>query len=243
MDRYELANKLELNLVEKRLGYHLTNNPNRLMPAGIKSVTVHQTDNAGVGADAENHHTYLANNSRGVKTSWHYTVDERMALQSFRDQRALWHSGRAEGNDSSIGIELCMDADKAGDPMMGEANYRKTLDNGAKLVALLLVEHGLTLNDVKTHNDWSGKNCPSQIRAKKYGISWADFMAQVEGYYKLLTAPAPVPDQLAPEGKLWSVRLWSGKSKSTAEAQLKLALDAGLKYSYLILMDDPQANK
>lgn len=237
MDRYELAKKLDLNLIEKRLGYHLTNNPNRLMSDGIKSITIHQTDNTGVGADAESHHNYQANNSNGRKASWHYTVDEQMALQSFRDDRALWHSDRALGNDSSIGIELCVDADKAGDPIMGEANYRKTLDNGSKLVAMLLVQYGLTPNDVKTHNEWSGKNCPSQIRAKRYGISWADFMEQVGNYYRLLTAPA---DTLAPDGKLWSVRLWSGKSKNTAEAQLKMAQDAGLKYSYLILMDDPQ---
>lgn len=246
MDRYEIAKKLDLNLVEKRLGYHLDNNPNRLMKAGVKSVTVHQTDSFSVGADAESHHNYLRKGTGGRKVSWHYAVDEKVALQHFRDDRVTWHCGRAEGNESSISIEMCVDADKKGDKIMGEKNYLKTLDNGAKLVALLLVEHGLTLKDVKQHNDWSGKNCPSQIRRKLYGVSWSNFMANVGEYYNALTAPPkPVEPQVKEDringpfvnddGETLYFRAIAGSYLTRAEAEetIKKLIDYGFGSSWL----------
>ena len=239
MNRLEMVNKLDLNLVEKRLGYHLENNPNRLMRNGIKSVTIHQTDSFSVGAGAESHHEYLRKGTGGRKVSWHYAIDEKMALQHFRDDRVTWHSGRAEGNESSVSIEMCVNADRKGEPVKGEKNYRKTLDNGAKLTAILLVQHGLSLKDVKQHNDWSGKNCPSQIRRKLYGITWDDFMRDVTTYYNTLTAPdKPVEADVAPEGKLYRVGVGAYKKLANAQETLAVAKASGLD-AYLVLVDDP----
>lgn len=186
---------LGVKLEEKRLGYHLTNNSNKLMPGGVKYITIHQTDNVSFGADAEAHHAYQANNSSGVDASWHYTVDEKQVIQSFRDDRITWHAANSEGNNSSIGIEMCVDADIKGGAMMGKVNYQKTVDNAAKLVAVKLKQHGLTVEKVKQHHDWSGKNCPSYVRAGKYGITWSYFLSLVKTYYSLITKPASEESQ------------------------------------------------
>jgi N-acetylmuramoyl-L-alanine amidase CwlA len=240
MTTKQLADKLGLNYEERRLGYHLTNNPNRLMKDGIKFVTVHQTDNTSIGANADKHHKYLANNSGGEKTSWHWSVDELQAIQSFRDDRVTWHA--PGGNEMSIGIELCVDDDAPGGiAFMSEENYKKTLDNGAKLVAVKLVEYGLTPADVRQHHDWSGKDCPQYIRAGKYGITWGDFLTSVRKYYEILTKPeeAPVKVTLVPDGKLYQVAVGAYKDKQNALEQVEKAKAAGLN-AYLVLINDPR---
>lgn len=244
MNRYKKTELLDLNLIEKRLGYHLTNNPNRLMTSPPAFVTIHNTDNTSVGADADNHHRYLANDGWGRKVSWHYTVDEKQAIQHFRDERVTWHSGTTAGNESSISIELAMDADKAGEAMMGEANYRMTLINGAKLVALLLTEYNLTLADVRQHYDWSGKNCPSQIRRARYGITWDDFRGMVSKYYDMLQAkPETIPeapqDPLNGPYEVDSSKLWfravagSHETRGAAEAEVQKLIKDGYKSAWL----------
>lgn len=238
MNRYEKADLIGLNLIEKRLGYHLTNNPNRLMSSPPAFVTIHNTDNTSVGADADSHHSYLANDGWGRKVSWHYTVDEKQALQHFRDQRVLWHTGTTKGNESSVGIELAMDADKAGQAIMGEGNYRATVDNGAKLTAFLLDEYDLNPGDVRQHYDWSKKNCPSQLRRARYGITWDDFMGMVRGYYDQLQPKAEERDR-APEGKLFRVALGAYEYRDNAEELIKRAEVLGLG-AYLLIIDDPR---
>ena len=240
MTTKQLADKLGLQYEERRLGYHLTNNPNRLMKDGIKYITVHQTDNTTIGANADKHHKYLANNSVGREASWHWSVDESQAIQSFRDNRVLWHA--IGGNEVSLGIELCVDDDAPGGiAFMGEENYKKTLDNGAKLVAVKLVEHGLSPADVRQHHDWSGKDCPQYIRAGKYGITWGDFLTMVRKYYETLTKPVEVPVKvtLAPDGKLYQVAVGAYKDKDNALEQVEKAKAAGLN-AYLVLINDPR---
>ena len=241
MTMKEMADKLGLNYREIRLGYHLTNNPNKLMPGKIEYVTMHQTDNTDVGVDAYQHHKYLANNSQGREASWHWTVDEQEAVQSFRDNRVMYHSATPEGNNKSMSIEMCIDADVAGKTYMGETNYRKTLDNGAKLAAIKLVEYGLTVADIRQHHDWSGKNCPSGIRAKKYNISWTDFLSMVAKHYDTLTKPAEqiISTGPAPDGKLFQVAVGAYAYRSNALETVEKAKAAGLN-AYLILINDPR---
>ena len=237
----EMADKLGLAYEERRLGYHLTNNPNKLMPGKIRYITMHQTDNTAYGVDADQHHKYLANNSQGREASWHWTVDEKEAIQSFRDNRILWHSADPVGNDTSIGIEMCVDADTSGGSYMGETNYKKTIDNGAKLAACKLVEYGLSPDDIRQHHDWSGKNCPSGIRAGKYNISWTDFLSMVAKHYDTLTKPAEqiLPTGPAPNGKLFQVAVGAYAYRSNALETVNKAKAAGLN-AYLVIIDDPR---
>lgn len=140
---------------------------------GKRFITVHQTGNIRRGADAQMHaRLQFRGNSRSA--SWHYQVDEKDIIQSFEDSAQCWHAGdgRGNGNLNSIAIELCINSD---------GDYRKTIKNGAALVNHLMEKYNLSINDVKQHYNWSGKNCPAQIRANKDGINWADFLNMAEG--------------------------------------------------------------
>lgn len=242
MEFKELANTLKLNYEERRLGYHLQNNPNELMKNGVQAVTIHQTGNPTYGANASAHHNYLRTNSGGRRVSWHWTVDETVAIQHFRDTRITWHSADKAGNETSIGIELCIDADTRAGDIMGAENYKKTLDNGAKLAAAKLMEYGLGIDNLKQHNDWSGKDCPAQLRAGLYGIKWADFVNMVEKYIKALTPKPTAVQTPAPDGKLFRVAVDSFKYRENADSLVEALKKQGFN-AFLVVIDDPRGVK
>lgn len=162
-----------------------------------KYITIHQTGNTSKGADAGAHARLQANgNSRSA--SWHYQVDDKEIIQSFEDSAQCWHAGdgRGQGNLNSIGIELCINSD---------GDYKKTLENGAELVRHLMDKYNISINNVKQHNHWSGKNCPAQIRAGKEGISWNDFLGMVTGKVNKIPAPKrqtkPLADQFMEQAR------------------------------------------
>lgn len=119
----------------------------------IKYIVIHETDNTSKGADAENHAEFLSKNNKS-STSWHYTVDDKEIYHHIPDDEVAYHAATNEGNLYGIGIELCVNEG---------GNFEKTFENGAKLVAYLLKEYNLNINSIKTHNDFSGKDCPHNI--------------------------------------------------------------------------------
>src|SRR5690625_653945 len=135
-------------------------------------ITVHQTGNTSRGANAQMH-ANLQSRLNPRQASWHYQVDDKEVIQSFEDDIRCWHAsdGRGKGNTESIAIEMCINAD---------GDYKKTLENGAKLVKHLMDKYGISISNVKQHADWSTKNCPAQLRAGKAGITWNDFLDMIE---------------------------------------------------------------
>mgnify|MGYP000357324664 CR=1 FL=1 len=136
----------------------------------IKYLVIHETDNTGTGANAAAHNSFIhqnANAEEGI-VSWHYTVDDHQIYQHLPDNEEAWHSGDREGNHSSIGIELCVNAD---------GNFDQTMENAAKLTAFLLKEYDLTIDDVKQHYDFNGKDCPLIIRQEG---RWDEFLGMVQ---------------------------------------------------------------
>lgn len=123
----------------------------------IKYVVIHETDNFENGVGASNHATYLKNNNDSP-TSWHYTVDDYEIYHHIPDNEIAHHAGDKEGNTYGIGIELCVNKD---------GNFDKTFDIGAKLVAYLLKSYGLDIDAIKTHHDFTGKDCPNKILKTK----------------------------------------------------------------------------
>lgn len=71
------------------------------------------------------------------------------------------------GNNNSVGIESCITKD---------TDLYYTWQKTAKLVARLLDQNNLTLDDVKQHHYFSGKNCPQTMRMN--GM-WSHFMKLV----------------------------------------------------------------
>ena len=72
------------------------------------------------------------------------------------------------GNNNSIGIEVCINQG---------TNIYYTYQKTAKLVAKLLKEQHLTINDIKQHHYFSGKNCPQTMRNNHL---WNHFLHLVE---------------------------------------------------------------
>lgn len=119
----------------------------------IKYIVIHETDNFEKGVGAKNHAKFLKQNNF-ISTSWHYTVDDKEIYHHVPDNEIAYHAANEIGNQYGIGIELCVNKD---------GNFEKTFENATKLVAYLLKEYDLTIDDIKTHHDFSGKDCPHLI--------------------------------------------------------------------------------
>ena len=137
----------------------------------IKYIVIHETDNEGKKANAKNHAEYQLKNNE-TSTSWHYTVDSREIYHHIPDNEIANHAGTYEGNKYGIGIELCVNED---------GNFEETFDNATKLVAFLLKEYKLDLEDIKLHHDFSGKDCPHKIISNN---RVEEFIKKVETYSK-----------------------------------------------------------
>lgn len=136
----------------------------------IKWIVVHETDNRSSSATAKNHSNFLINDNSQVN-SWHYTVDEEMIMHHLPDHEVGWHAGDKKtedgGNMNGIGVEICVNQG---------SDYKKTLDNTASLIARLLFEYDLTIDQVKLHQDFSGKTCPHRLITE----------GKVKQFYKLI---------------------------------------------------------
>lgn len=123
----------------------------------IMYITLHETDNRKQDANAKAHQSFLANNTSDV-TSWHYTVDDHSIYHHIPDNEISWNAGDRSvipgGNMNGIGIEMCVNVDN---------DYEATLKNTADLVAHLLYNYNLSLEDIKLHQDFMNKVCPHRL--------------------------------------------------------------------------------
>lgn len=142
-------------------------------------IAVHQTGNTSRGANAQAH-ANLQSNGNSRRASWHWQVDDRVAIQSYLHSARCWHAGDGSGigNNGHIAVEICINSD---------GNYKKALQNAAELIAQIMLDEGIPLSRVRQHNYFSGKNCPRQIRAGQSGVSWAVFLQMVADEYAKLT--------------------------------------------------------
>ncbi len=139
-----------------------------------KAVTIHNTGSATGNAAA--HASYILSDACANRpASWHYTVDDKELWQHLPNNESGWHAGDnlGPGNTTTIGIEICQHRG---------IDQAKANDNAAWLTAKLLTEFKLTIEDVKQHNHWSGKNCPAVLRSTPNG--WRDFLSLVEKHLR-----------------------------------------------------------
>jgi N-acetylmuramoyl-L-alanine amidase CwlA len=159
----------ELNIVQDFIPVGNSNRPGRKLTPTF--ITIHNTDNDSKGANAAAHAKYQKGaDARKRKVSWHFTVDDKSVYQSLPINEIGWHAGKAAGNNSSIGIEICMNSD-----LDVPAAYKRA----ALLTAVLAFQNKIKVpSQIVQHNHWSGKNCPRILRAKPNG--WKDFLDQVK---------------------------------------------------------------
>lgn len=138
----------------------------------IHYIVIHETDNKEASATAKAHNEYIHSYGQTHKLSWHYTVDEKEIYHHIPDRETAFHAGdfikREGGNRNGIGIELCVNQG---------SDFDVTLHNAAVLVAYLLDKYDLSIDDVKKHQDFSGKMCPNTLITQH---RWDEFLTMVK---------------------------------------------------------------
>ena len=133
-----------------------------------QAITIHETDNEACGADSAAHARYLkGDTAAALPVSWHYTVDEHEVVQHLPDREQGYHTGKAIGNQTSIGIEICVNAD---------GDFERALQNAVQLVRILMERHGIPSGWVLQHFHWNMKNCPRRLRR----AGWEEFKQAIE---------------------------------------------------------------
>lgn len=142
-----------------------------------KYIVYHDTGNHTPGANAKMHANYMVGaDNRGKRArSWHYTVDENTVYHHIPDNEVSWQGDSFEAYAMGIGIETCVD--------YGSDLYT-TWQRTAKLIAKLLVEYNLTMDAIKQHNYFSGKECPQTLRRNNL---YSHALELVEAEYIVLT--------------------------------------------------------
>ena len=185
-----------------------------------KYITIHETGNAAKGADAAAHGAYLDSAAgEDALVSWHYTVDDHAIVQHLPDYETAYHAGdgkSGQGNTTSIGIEICVNA--GGDFAQAQAN-------AASLVRLLMEEHGIPIDRVVQHAHWNGKDCPKTIRATTG--AWEAFLALCRGEPANVSKLDTDVDTLANVGIIDQPDYWKAGnySKDTVEALIGKTAD------------------
>jgi hypothetical protein len=168
-----LRQRQDLNIVVDLIPRTNSNRPGT--PLHPSKITIHNTDNAEPGADAQAHCRYQKGaDAQRRQVSWHFTVDDGNIYQSLLVDEVGWHAGSHAGNSCSIGIEIC---EHQGIDQVA-ANSR-----AAQLTALMLHELAIDLEgNVVQHNSWSGKDCPALLRNPPNG--WKKFLEEVAQFYR-----------------------------------------------------------
>lgn len=103
--------------------------------------------------------------------AFYLTVGYDEIYQAQSTNYKCYHAGTSIGNNTSIGIEICM---------YNDANKQKiAYDNAIALVKILMTYHKFDTSQVKRHKDWSGKHCPAWLIEGKYGYTWEWFKGQL----------------------------------------------------------------
>ena len=151
--------------------------PNKMTP---KFLIVHNTAN---DASANNEISYMRTNNSS--TSFHIAVDDVEAVQGIPFNRNSFNAGdgrNGNGNRNGIAIEICYSKS-------GGDKWEKAKTNAVELIVQLLKEYGWGIEQVKKHQDFSGKYCPHRILDE----GWEGFLNRIRE--KL--GQAPVEDNSA----------------------------------------------
>lgn len=182
-------------------------------------LTIHETANRTPGAGAQAH-ANLQSRGNVRNASWHWSVDDKVAIQSFPHSTRCWHAGKVKGNNESVGIEICVNPDSD----LVVAYY-----NAAKLAAKILAEEGIPLSRMVQHNYWSGKNCPTILRSGSTGLTWDGFVNLVASGD---VAPTPPPAPAPPAAALLEDGWWGSATIAAIQRRAGTPVDGEFWYQY-----------
>ncbi|KNF07842.1 N-acetylmuramoyl-L-alanine amidase [Gottschalkia purinilytica] len=147
---------------------HIPNSKSKRPGTKLNSqyLTIHSTGNPD--STARNERGWLTNPSNTNSVSWHIVVDEKEVIEAIPLNEISHHAGSSEGNNTSIGIEMCE-----------SGNREAVIQNTVKLVAKLLKERGWGVDRLRRHYDWIGKNCPRILNYNNWE-GWTRFKNLVQ---------------------------------------------------------------
>lgn len=146
-----------------------------LKRTGFRGITIHNTSNNSVGANAIAHANLLRGSWKNRFVSWNYVVDQDRAVRCVPEGEIAWCQGdgaRGIGNTQTISIEICDNVD---------GDIRKATDNAVELASMILKNYGVTKAGkyLFQHNFWTGKDCPYDIR-RGNPYDWNTFISKVQ---------------------------------------------------------------
>ena len=109
------------------------------------------------------------NNGNSRKASWHWQVDDQEAVQSFEHFWECWGAGTYIGNHQGIQVEICVNSD---------SDYVKAVQNAATLIAKIIKDENIAIENIVQHHYFSGKNCPRTMRTGK--VPWSQFIEMIK---------------------------------------------------------------
>src|SRR5690606_665203 len=157
------------------------------------TITIHSTGNPK--STARNERGWLTNPTNDRIASWHICVDEKEAVEAIPLNEVAYHAGTKDGNNSSIGIEICESGDR-----------KKTLANAAQLVAKMLHERGWGVDRLRRHYDWNKKVCPRIFYDGGKWTGWQQFKQAVQSELDKLKGGGNVTEKNAPSS--WAKEAW-----------------------------------
>lgn len=162
--------------IKNRIPYHkmqLTMNYSKGVEIKPVYLVIHETANTRAGATASAHYRYWSSNP-SANASTHFVVDSEEIYQMLELNQMAWHVGDNKGysditNTNSIGIEICVNSD---------GDFEKARQNAIDLAIEIMNELHMSIDQLKTHHDASGKNCPTNMLKDR--LLLIDFYNQVE---------------------------------------------------------------
>lgn len=127
-----------------------------------KGICIHNTDNSASALNERNNLNRPENNDQ---VSFHVVTDENESIQCIEFNRNAWAAGdggNGEGNRNYIHWEIARNFHS------DSAVFAAAQERAAKDVAEVLKEKGWGIDRIKTHRDFSGKNCPSRTDINKF---------------------------------------------------------------------------
>ena len=138
----------------------------------VNGIVVHYTGNPGTTAMQNRNYFEGLKESKITKASSHYIIGlSGEIIQCIPLEEIAYASN--ERNADTISIECCIDNDA------GRFN-EKTYDSLVHLVAWLVGEYDLKIEDIIRHYDVTGKICPKYF--VEHESAWEDFKLDVEKY-------------------------------------------------------------
>lgn len=120
----------------------------------ITDIIIHYVGNAGSSAIANRNYFENLKNTHKTYASSHYIVGlNGEVIRCIPDDEVAFHSGSYSENRKSIGIENCH-------PNVDGKFNEQTYNALVELCAELCKKYNIGINNVKTHNMITGKNCP-----------------------------------------------------------------------------------